>query len=95
MRSFREHLKEKLKDKQFKELYDEERQIAELSLRIVDTREHLGLSQAEVAKKAHVTQQQVSKIESGINCNMTTFLKVCNALGIKVDIELPKVARIA
>lgn len=95
MKSFRTHLKEKLKDKQFKELYDEERQIAELSLRIVDTRERLGLSQAEVAKKAHVTQQQVSKIESGINCNMTTFLKVCNALGIRVDIELPKFARIA
>jgi len=27
MRSFREHLKEKLKDKHFKELYDEERHL--------------------------------------------------------------------
>ncbi|MDP2157820.1 MAG: helix-turn-helix transcriptional regulator [Nitrospirota bacterium] len=95
MRSFREHLKEKLKDKQFKELYDEERQLAELSLSVISTREHLGLSQADVAHKAKVTQQQVSKIEKGINCNITTFLKVCNALGIKVDLELPRVARVA
>jgi hypothetical protein len=42
-----------------------------------------------------VTQQQVSKIEKGINCNVTTFLKVCNALGIKVDLELPRVAKVA
>jgi len=95
MKTFKKHLKEKLKDNSFKALYDEERQIAELSLRILDTRELLGLSQAEVARKAKVTQQQISKIESGINCNMTTFLKVCNALGIRVDIEPPKIARIA
>ena len=92
MRTFREHLKEKLKDKRFKELYEEERQLAELSLRIISAREHLGLSQADVAQKAKVTQQQVSKIEKGINCNVTTFLKVCNALGIKIGIELPRVA---
>ncbi len=92
MKTFREHLKEKLKDKRFREFYDEENQIAELSLRILDARERLGLSQEEVAKKAKVTQQQVSKIESGINCNMTTFLKVCNALGIKVDLDMPKLA---
>ena len=82
MKSFRGHLKEKLKDKRFKQLFDEEKQIAELSLKILDTREHMGLSQIEVAKKANVTQQQLSKIENGINCNMSTFLKVCNALGI-------------
>lgn len=95
MRTFGEHLKEKLKDKHFKDLYDEERQLAELSLSVISTREHLGLSQADVAHKARVTQQQVSKIEKGINCNITTFLKVCNALGIKVDLELPRVARVA
>ncbi|MHB8880081.1 MAG: hypothetical protein ACYC69_01070 [Thermodesulfovibrionales bacterium] len=26
--------------------------------------------------------RRVSKIEQGINCNIVTFLKVCNALGI-------------
>lgn len=95
MRSFSEHLEEKLKNRHFKELYEEERQLAELSLRVMSTRENLGLSQADVAHKAKVTQQQVSKIEKGINCNFTTFLKVCNALGIKVDLELPKVAKVA
>lgn len=90
MKSFREHLKEKLKDERFRRLYEEERQLAELSLKILDTREHLGLSQAEVARKAKITQQQMSKVENGINCNITTFLKVCNALGIKIGLEAPR-----
>jgi len=94
MRSFRQHLKEKLNDERFRELYQEEKQLAELSLKILDIREHLGLSQTEVAKKAKVTQQQLSKIENGVNCNIATFLKVCNALGIKLDIETPKLSHL-
>ena len=90
MRPFRKHLKEKLKDKRFRELYEEEKKLAELSLKIFDTREHLGLSQKEVAKRANITQQQLSKLENGINCTMSTFLKVCNALSIKINIEPPK-----
>ena len=93
MRSFKKHLKEKLKNEQFRKLYEEERILAELSLKVIDAREHLGLSQKEVARRAKVTQQQLSKLENGINCTMTTFLKVCNALGIKIDLEPTKIAR--
>jgi len=34
MRSFRRHLNEKLKDERFRRLYEEERQLTELSLKI-------------------------------------------------------------
>lgn len=47
MRSFRQHLKERLLDERFRKLYDEERQLAELSLKILDAREQLHLSQAD------------------------------------------------
>ena len=40
MRTFRKHLNEKLKNDQFRRLYEEERQIAELSLKIFETREN-------------------------------------------------------
>jgi DNA-binding XRE family transcriptional regulator len=93
MRSFKKHLREKLKNEQFRKLYEEERKLAELSLKVLDVREHLGLSQKEVARRAKVTQQQLSKLENGINCTMTTFLKVCTALGIKIDLEPTKIAR--
>ena len=91
MRSFRRHLKEKLKDERFKRLYEEEQQLTELSLKIHHMRAQLGLSQQEVARRAKVTQQQLSKVENGINCNLTTFLKVCHALDLKVELERSRV----
>lgn len=87
MRSFRRHLNEKLKDERFRRLYEEERQLTELSLKIHHMRAQLGLSQQEVATRAKVTQQQLSKVENGINCNLTTFLKVCQALDLTVELE--------
>jgi HTH-type transcriptional regulator / antitoxin HipB len=92
MNSLKKHLNEKLKDQRFKRLYEEERELADLSLRILKTREKMGMSQKEVAERARITQQQLSKIENGINCNLATFLKVCNALGLKIDLEPLKAA---
>jgi DNA-binding phage protein len=86
MKSFRHHLQQKLKDERFRRLYEEERRLAELSLKVLDARENKGMSQHAVARKANVTQQQLSKIENGFNCNLSTFLKVCKALGLKVQI---------
>ena len=91
MKTFKRHLEESIKDPDFNEIYSEERKLLELSIKVHDTREKSGLSQVEVANLAHVTQQQLSKIENGINCNMITFLKVCNALDLDFDFT-PKVA---
>ncbi len=91
MKTFKKHLDDSLKDPEFKDIYNEERKLIELSLRIHEAREKSGLSQIEVAKMAHVTQQQLSKIENGNNCNMITFLKVCNALGLDFNFT-PRVA---
>lgn len=51
MKTYRKHLNKKLKNDQFRRLYEEERQIAELSLKIFETRENKDLSQKEVAQK--------------------------------------------
>lgn len=91
MKTFKKHLNDSLKDPELNEIYNEERKLIELSLRIHEAREKSGLSQIEVAQMAHVTQQQLSKIENGKNCNMITFLKVCNALGLDFNFT-PRVA---
>ncbi len=89
MRTFRRHLKEELQDEHFRKLYQEEKRLAQLSLRLHAAREGLGLSQKEVAQKANISQQQLSKLEHGANCNITTFLKVCDALGVGIELEIP------
>ncbi len=90
MQTFAAHLKEKLQDERFRGVYEKERQLAELSLQLVETRAKLGLSQKEVARLAQVTQQQLSKMENGVACNLTTLLKVCKALGLKLELENTK-----
>ena len=90
MKTYRAHLSEKLKDKDFRQQYEEEKQLAELSVRLLEFREQRRLTQKEVARQANVTQQQLSKLENGVNCNVTTFLRVCNALGLQLELSQSK-----
>jgi len=85
--SFRKHLAEEMKNPEFKKAFEEEKRLLELSYAIVEAREKKGLTQKELAKKSHVTQQQLSKIENGVNCNMLTFIKVSSALGLGITIS--------
>lgn len=87
MKTFNGHLKQKLKDKKFKDYFDAEKEYLNLAIQIAKHREAKGISQKDLAVKAKITQQQLSKIENGINCNITTFLKVCSALEIKIDFQ--------
>ena len=87
MKTYRAHLNEKLKNKRFRQLYAEEKQLAELSMRLLEVREQRRLTQKEVAQQAKVTQQQLSKLENGVSCNITTFLRVCNALDLQLELS--------
>lgn len=91
VKSFRTHLKEELKNSKFQRLYEQEKKLIDLALEVKKTREEEGLSQEELAKKAHITQQQLSKIENGLNCNITTFLKVMNALHLQISFTHHKI----
>jgi len=84
--TFRAHLKEELKDPEFKKLFEEEKRLLKLSYAIVEAREKSGMTQKELAQKSQVTQQQLSKIENGVNCNMLTFIRVTSALGLGLNV---------
>jgi len=90
MKTFRKHLKEQMKNPAFAKAYNEEKERIDLAVKIAMERNKLGISQADLARKAHVTQQQLSKVENGANCNMHTFIKVCAALGLKLNFEREK-----
>ena len=81
------YLKEKTKNKDFELDFLFEKKMAELALKIQKGRIKIGISQQELARKAHVTQQQLSSIEHGSNYTVKTLFKICNALGLK-NIEL-------
>jgi hypothetical protein len=56
MKSYKDHLKEHLTDPEFKSLYEDEKQLLELGLKIAEKRRQLGISQKELAPKSHVTR---------------------------------------
>ena len=84
--TFRAHLNEELKNPEFKKLFEEEKRLLKLSYAIVEAREKSGMTQKELAQKSRVTQQQLSKIENGVNCNMLTFIRVTSALGLGLNV---------
>ncbi len=87
MRTFDKHLKKKLVDKKFNEAFNEEKQLLSIAVKIAEERNKLNLTQKELAAKAKITQQQLSKIENGVNCNVETLLKICNTLNMKLIVE--------
>ena len=82
-----EHLKEKLKDPYFKELYELEEQKLSIVKRIIDYRVKNKLTQGQLAQRIGITQQHISKIESGEFSNVTTLEKVLLFIGYTVRIQ--------
>jgi DNA-binding XRE family transcriptional regulator len=89
VRTFRDRLREDLKDPEFKAHYQEERQALKLAMKIAKLREKKGLSQQQMAKLMGTSQQAVSRIESGEYEGFTlkTLEKIAEATGTKVKIE--------
>lgn len=69
--NFEEHLQQKLKNKKFKKLYEEEVKRLEIVLEIVELRKKYGYTQKELARKLDTTQSVVARMEAG-NQNLTT-----------------------
>ena len=79
-----EHLKEKLKDPYFKELYELEEQKLKIVKRIIEYRVKNKLSQKQLAGRVGVTQQHISKIENGEFSNISTLERVLLFIGLTV-----------
>jgi len=82
-----EHLKEKLKNPYFKEIYELEEQKLDIVKRIIDYRIKNNLTQGQLAKKAGVTQQHISKIENGDFSSIVTLEKILLFIGYTVKIQ--------
>ncbi len=83
--TFDSHLQEKMKSERFKKMYEEEKELIEIAVKILEARSEQNLSQAELARRAHITQQQLSRIENGMNFNIKTLLRLCDALDLSLD----------
>ncbi|MBU1809058.1 MAG: helix-turn-helix domain-containing protein [Candidatus Omnitrophica bacterium] len=83
-----EHLKEKLKNPYFKELYELEEQKLKIVKHIITYRIKNELNQKELAGKVGVTQQHISKIENGEFSSIATLEKVLLFIGLTVRMKV-------
>ncbi|MCX5680363.1 MAG: helix-turn-helix transcriptional regulator [Candidatus Omnitrophica bacterium] len=82
-----EHLKGKLKDPYFKELYELEEQKLKIVKRIIEYRVKNKFNQKQLAEKIGVTQQHISKIENGEFSSISTLEKVLLFIGYTVKMQ--------
>ena len=86
--SVRDHLKEELKDPYFKELHELSQHKLAVVKKIIAYRIKHSLTQGQLAKRLGVSQQHISKIESGEFSSVETLEKVLLGIGYKVKITI-------
>ncbi|HAZ10330.1 MAG TPA: transcriptional regulator [Candidatus Omnitrophica bacterium] len=86
---FKDYLKKELKNKEFKKAFNEEEVYASLAIQTAKIRQENGITQEELAKRLHTTQQTVSRLENIHNksYSLKTLIKLAQALdkGLKVE----------
>ena len=88
LRKFRDRLREELKNPEFKKAFDEEEVYAKLAIQIARLREEQGLSQKDLARRLHTSQQMISRLEDPHNrsFSLNTLMKLAEALHKRLDI---------
>jgi ribosome-binding protein aMBF1 (putative translation factor) len=73
------------KNKEYKKLLKEEKEMLDISLQIAQARKKKKITQVQLAKKVNMPQSQIARIESG-NHNVTigTLNRVAGALNLRV-----------
>lgn len=89
-RRFKDRLKEDLKDPEFKKAFEEEEIYASIAITLAKIREKQGLTQKELARRMHTTQQTVSRLENPQNksYSLGTLIKIARVFHKKVKIHL-------
>jgi len=90
VRRFKDRLKKDLRDSEFRKAFDEEEVYASLAIQIAKIRQKKNLTQQELAKRLHTTQQNISRLEDINNrsCSLKTLIKVARMLDKRLKVEL-------
>lgn len=85
--TFEQHLKESLKDPEFRKAWADSEIEYQLGRKLIEARLKRNISQRELAKRAHTTQAVISRIE-GMNSNPSICMlkKLAGALGLKLKV---------
>lgn len=88
--NFDQYLEEQLRDPAFARRFEEAGEAWDVAIQIAALREKAGLSQKDLARKLHTSQQQISRLESpGYEGHSLSMLRrVAKVLSAKVHVVL-------
>lgn len=87
--TFQDHLKEMLKDPEFKKEWEDSEAEFQLGCKLIEARLKRNLSQRELAKKVGTSQAAISRIEAmNANPSLSLLKRISAALGSKLQITL-------
>ena len=88
--NFDRYLEAQLEAPEFAERFQKEGEAWDVAIQIAALRKEAGMSQAELAKKAGTTQQQISRMESPSyeGHSLSMLRRVADVLGAKVYVKI-------
>lgn len=86
--TFQDHLKESLKNPEFRKAWEDTEVEFQLGCRLIEARMKRKMSQRTLAKKVGTSQAAISRIES-MSANPSVFLlkRIASALNVKLRIS--------
>lgn len=89
---FKELLQKKLKDHEFRKEWEAQNEEFEVAKEVIRLRIKAGLTQNELAKKAHTSQPAIARLESGNyrNLSLSFLRKVGEALGVEPHVKFQR-----
>ena len=76
-------------DKEFQRLYDIEKKKLDIAVALAKARHQRGMTQSEVARKARMSWETVSRIENGrLNPSLDVLSRVFAAVGKRLNLEI-------
>jgi transcriptional regulator with XRE-family HTH domain len=84
------YLEEQLKDPGFAERFERAGEAWDVALQLAELRQKAGLSQEDLARKLHTSQQNISRLESPSyeGHSLTTLRRVADILGATLRVTL-------
>ena len=85
---FRDHLKEQLKDPEFRSEYEALEPESEIIRQIILARKELNITQKELAERTGIKQGNISRLEKGTyNPSLQSLKRVAKGLNKELHIE--------
>ena len=86
--TLQDHIKDSLKNPEFKKAWEESEPSYQLSRTLIKKRLVQKISQIELAKKANTTQAVVSRLENmSVNPSMELLQRIAKALNVNLKIQ--------